>query len=251
MNQFHDYDVLFNHLKSFEQRYDGWEFSHQPIEPFSFPVNKEDFLQCIEYSTDLNKIVPHLSELVSKRKSTLTESFSSSLNKEELLTILAVSIGDNGITRKLSEHYNNHMLHLRNYPSGGAMYSVKTYLYVHNVEGCKEGLYFADGEGLKLIQEIRQFDTVKELFPIEFSDQVKVTLFMIADFEYTFPKYGYLALSLSQLEAGHICQNLQLATTELKKDSLPVGGFYADRIANFLGFTHDKYKHCIYTFLIG
>lgn len=251
MNQFHDYDVLFNHLKSFEQRYDGWEFSHQPVEPYSFPVDKEKFLECTEYPIESNQLLPYLSELVSKRKSTLTDSFSSSLSKDELLAILAVSLGNNGTTRKLSEYYNNHILRLRNYPSGGAMYSVKTYLYIHNVDGCNEGLYFADGEGLKLVSEERQFDNVKDLFPIVFSDQVKVTIFFISDFEYTFPKYGYLALNLSQLEAGHICQNLQLATTELNKGSLPVGGFYSDRIAKFLGFNHDKYKHCIYTFLIG
>ena len=185
-------------------------------------------------------MLPHLTELVSKRKSTLTESFSSSLSKDELLAILAVSLGNNGTIRKLNEHYNNHILHLRNYPSGGAMYSVKAYLYIHNVQGCDEGIYFADGEGLKLVNEVHQFDTVKELFPIVFSNQVKVTVFLIADFRYTFPKYGYLALNLSQLEAGHICQNMQLATTELEKDCLPVGGFYSDRILNFLGFTHDK-----------
>ena len=63
-------------------------------------------------------------------------------------------------------------------------------------------------------------------------------------------KYGQRAYRFALLEAGHIAQNLLLASEGLGLGALPVGGFFDDEINDLLGLDGCS-EFVIYLVLAG
>ncbi|MGH0780469.1 MULTISPECIES: SagB/ThcOx family dehydrogenase [Bacillus cereus group] len=252
-SEFFDYELLYHYIKHFEPRRDGWNETHKPHEPYSFPTFQEKEGSIKVECTDTLQKLSNIYQTIHNRKTTLSEQFKNSWHVEELMGVLNLGIGTNGSTRQLNEYYNNHKIHLRNYPSAGAMYSVEPYFYSNGVEGLEDGFYKYQGDynSIYKVQNASSLIELQELFPILINEHVKIIVFFIANLKYTFPKYGFYSYQLSLIESGHMAQNLILASTEIKKSNLPAGGFYSDCIMEKLKLNHDKYKFCIYTLLLG
>ncbi|MFX4129000.1 nitroreductase family protein, partial [Enterococcus faecalis] len=56
------------------------------------------------------------------------------------------------------------------------------------------------------------------------------------------------AYRLSFLEAGHICQNLQIVSSLLDVSSVPLGGFYDEDIRSMLDLEQE---YCLYALAMG
>ena len=63
-------------------------------------------------------------------------------------------------------------------------------------------------------------------------------------------KYHSLTYRLMQNEAGHIGQNIMLTAAALGLNSVPLGGFFEDRINSLIGIKETN-KQTLYVFAIG
>ncbi|WP_270244878.1 SagB family peptide dehydrogenase [Lactococcus lactis] len=254
-----DYEKLKTRRKKFATNRINWFLNNSPKQEYTFPKeNIDDF--------DTNLIYDYYQEteekndirvLFEKRSSTLLNSFDAKWNSSELFELLTVSIGPNPKKRR----YHGDDLILRNYPSGGALFPIKMYVLIKNVEGISPGVYYISPQLKKLIMltsnENIQWDT---LFPMTLykldalsnsTDTISFAIFMAVDFKETFKKYGELSERLAFFEAGHVTQNLQLISTYLKKNSLPICGFFPEEIEKLIGIQNNDDEYCIYGILFG
>lgn len=138
----------------------------------------------------------------------------------------------------------------RTYPSGGARFPVEIYLISFNIDGLEPAAYHYNikKEKLELLWEKDLRTRQRELISPYLENPAATIIFtsVIARSEV---KYGYKAYPLSLIEAGHICQNIHLACTELGIGSCPVSGFVNDSIVEILDLTEDEIP--IYTISLG
>ncbi|PWT81247.1 MAG: hypothetical protein C5B57_10890, partial [Blastocatellia bacterium] len=129
---------------------------------------------------------------------------------------------------------------LRAYPSSGALYTVEIYPIVLRVEGLEPAVYhYRPIENvLELVRpSIEPEDVVGAALPVE-RDMVSgaAALFCLTG---CFPrherKYGEGGYRMLVAEAGHISQNLILASTALGLSARPFGGVFDDVLNRCLG----------------
>ncbi|MBF8807633.1 MAG: nitroreductase family protein [Enterococcus lacertideformus] len=73
--------------------------------------------------------------------------------------------------------------------------------------------------------------------------------FFVANYQYSFTKYGSLAYKLALLESGHMAQNAMLVATAMEKKSLPICGIFEDRVKELLSLDNENYVH--YALVLG
>jgi SagB-type dehydrogenase family enzyme len=118
-------------------------------------------------------------------------------------------------------------------PSAGAVFPIEIYLVVSSVKGLDAGIYHysVDRHALEFLRE----GTFGEILASAASDPATftpaaVTFVLAGMFGRSHFKYGERAYRFTLLEAGHICQNLLLAVTELDLGAAPVGGFIDEEV---------------------
>ena len=138
----------------------------------------------------------------------------------------------------------------RTYPSAGARFPVETYLICFNVAGIDRGAYHYDPEkhGLDVLLKKDLRAREKEFCSpyVENSAAVLVFTTVISRSEV---KYGVKSYPYSLIEAGHMCQNMQLACTKFGVQSCPIGGFVNDTVSKVLDLTENELP--IYTMCLG
>lgn len=128
-------------------------------------------------------------------------------------------------------------LGLRTVPSGGALYPLDIYCVLQNVDGVEDGLYSFDPvdhslarhQGQHVIEELKGAVVQPELV-----DNANVVFLIVAMFWRNRFKYGPRAYRFALLEAGHVGQNIALATEEAGLGSISIGGTYDRRIDELL-----------------
>lgn len=124
----------------------------------------------------------------------------------------------------------------RNYPSGGALYPIETYLFSFSIEGTRPGIfhYNPTTHSLERLWDIPSNITVKDL--IKRPDWLFPSNLIVftAVWKRSSAKYGDLAYSHALLEAGHMSENILLTATALHLESRPVAGFNDARIVELL-----------------
>lgn len=128
---------------------------------------------------------------------------------------------------------------LRAVPSAGALYPLDVYLLAKRVDGIEPGLHHFDvAESATAC--LRRGDAVPDISKA-FSQEALVAgaaaVFIVtATFARSRFKYGLRSYRFTLLEAGHLVQNLLLASTALRLASAPMGGFYDAELEEMLGF---------------
>lgn len=124
---------------------------------------------------------------------------------------------------------------LRSVPSAGARHPFETYLIIKSVTGLEPGLY----RYLALDHKLCLLDTLDELEARAVDETwllpSEAVLFIWTAVPYrTEWRYDILAHKMIAMEAGHICQNLYLASTAIGAGTCAIGAFNQGEIDGIL-----------------
>lgn len=137
-----------------------------------------------------------------------------------------------GISAKTGKHS------LRTVPSAGAVYPVKTYLSIQNVEGLGAGLYYFDPHSFELAL-VTEGNPAEKLASAcldqRFMVQAALSFIWTGTPRKSMSKYGERGMRYLFLDAAHICQSALMAAEAVNCGGCPVAAFYDDDINSILG----------------
>ncbi len=138
-------------------------------------------------------------------------------------------------TQGITERIGNHML--RTAPSAGALYPFETYLYLNNVEDFERGIYHLHVASFSL-EQLKRGNFSEELAQAALGQQMVARAAVVFIWSAVplrcMVKYRNRGIRYIFLDLGHVCQNLQLATTALGMGSCPIGAFFDDELNEIL-----------------
>ncbi len=142
---------------------------------------------------------------------------------------------------------------LRAAPSAGALYPIEIYLVVHQVGGLDPGLYhYAVGD--HALEEVRSGDLRGEIVRCglmqEFLGEANLVLVFTAIFQRLRWKYHERTYRYALLEAGHLGQNVYLASTSMGMGACAVGAFQDDDLNAMLD-VDGQHEAAIYLLAVG
>jgi SagB-type dehydrogenase family enzyme len=212
-------------------------------------INKPEFYKIYPYCKKIKLDKTNIStknffnEILIKRKS--TRDFSEKpINIQELSYLLWASTG---IQRKEFGY------DFRTAPSAGALYPIETYLIINNVENVPKGVYHYSIKDHAL-EELKLgdlgIDIAKAALDQNMCATTSVVFIWTAIFKRSKCKYGQRAYRYIYLDAGHIAQNLVLASTSLNLGSCPIAAFYDDEVNKIVGVDGIE-ESVIYMCVVG
>lgn len=154
-------------------------------------------------------------------------------------------------TQGITGHVGDHLL--RTAPSAGALYPIETYLYIDRVEGLDEGLYHYNVPHHQLdVLRIGDFsnDVRRGALDQQIAQRAAVVFIWSAIFERSKWKYLQRAYRYIFLDAGHIAQNLALASESLGLGSCQIGAIYDDELNELLSLDSEQ-ESVIYLSTVG
>lgn len=158
--------------------------------------------------------------------------------KDEALTLAEVSQllwAAQGITDKANG--------LRTAPSAGALYPLETYLVAGKVTGLPTGLYKYKPRGHEL-EKIADGDKRVELSKAalgqSFVREAPVVIAISAVYERITGKYGQRGVRYTDMEAGHVGENVALQAVALNLGTVMVGAFNDDNVNKVLGLPAEE-----------
>lgn len=159
------------------------------------------------------------------------------------------SAGDPRIPLTLSECGNllGHSLRVRteswgrNYPSGGALYPIETYLISTGLEGHRPAVfhYQPTAHALECVWELPQGFDMKELVRKPESLRFSSLLVFTSVWARSSAKYGDLSYAHALLEAGHMSENMLLMGAALGLCLRPMAGFNDDLLVRLLDLDEE------------
>lgn len=182
-------------------------------------------------------------EAIKKRRS-VRDFREIAMMKSELSQLIWAS---QGITRKYAGY------DLRATPSAGALYPVETYLVILNIEGIEPGIYHYDVRNHEL-EELQRGDFRSQIAEAsldqDFLSQGAVVFVWTAVFDRSKWKYGERAYRYVYLDAGHIAQNLALASVSLGFGTCQIGALYDDEVNSLLDVEGSE-ESVLYMTVVG
>jgi SagB-type dehydrogenase family enzyme len=194
------------------------DWANKPETYKSYPYSK-----IVQLPSQFAESTFNFTEVLRQRKS--IRSFSlKPLSKVDLAFLLWASTG---IQR------TEHKYEFRTAPSAGALYPIETYLATNNVEDLSEGIYHYNIKN-HLLEEIKLGRFSGKLahaaLDQEMCADAAVVFIWTAVFERSKWKYHQRAYRYIYLDAGHVAQNLALASTSINCGSCQVGAFFDDEV---------------------
>ncbi len=125
----------------------------------------------------------------------------------------------------------------RTVPSGGALYPLELYLVASQIDALRSGVYHYDPPR-HVLEELRIGDVDAPARGVHVYPELAegaALLAVTAVFWRSRFKYGLRGYRFSLLEAGHVMQNVLLASTALRLSAIPVGGVYDRALEALLG----------------
>jgi SagB-type dehydrogenase family enzyme len=124
----------------------------------------------------------------------------------------------------------------RNYPSGGALYPVETYVISMALESQTPGVFHYNPtvHALERLWDLPEDFDIKDIAKHPESLLLSTLIIFTGVWKRSSAKYGELAYQHTLLEAGHMSENLLLVGTALKLNLRPYAGFNDERIAELL-----------------
>ncbi len=141
---------------------------------------------------------------------------------------------------------------LRAVPSGGALYPLELYVLAQDVQDLAAGLYHYDPwrHVLECLPRRAAHQPADLTAYPELLEPAGALVLITAVFWRTRFKYALRGYRFALLEAGHVGQNLQLATAALRLASVAVGGVYDRRVEDVLGVDGVN-ESLVYAFAVG
>ena len=198
------------------------DWANKPETYKSYPSCK-----AVQLPSQFQESTFNFAEVLRRRKS--VRSFSlQSLSKVDLAFLLWASTGIQRI---------EHGYEFRTTPSAGALYPIETYVVANNVEDLSEGIYHHNIKN-HLLEEIKLGNFGSKLahaaLDQEMCADASVVFIWTAVFERSKWKYQQRAYRYIYLDAGHVAQNLALASASVNCGSCQVGAFFDDEINSIL-----------------
>lgn len=139
----------------------------------------------------------------------------------------------------------------RTYPSGGARFPVELYYLSYNTEGLENGAYHYSFKEKSLEQVLKRDFTRKDQRMIisPYLDNPAGTIIFTSVLSRSEIKYGLRAYPYSLIEAGHMGQNILLASSEIGIGACPVSGFVDKKVIEILDLTENEIP--IYSISLG
>jgi SagB-type dehydrogenase family enzyme len=189
------------------------------------------------------KLDKSLNTILQKRRSTRIFS-NEPISKENLSYLLWASTG-------IQRNQNGH--EFRTAPSAGALYPIETYLIVNNVENVDRGVYhYCIKE--HYLEELKSGDFRNEITKAALDQNMcadaAVVFIWTAIFNRSKWKYDQRAYRYIYLDAGHIAQNLALASTGLNLGSCQIAALFDDEINEIINVDGIK-ESTIYMSVVG
>lgn len=165
-----------------------------------------------------------LSSALSARHSTVRESGTIPLSLQEMSTVLGHAL------QKHTARLN------RNYPSGGALYPIETYIVATMLLDGKSGIYHyhPTAHALERLWGLPDTFSMRRLVERPEFLSPSVLILFTSVWERSSAKYGDLAYQHALLEAGHMSENVLLLATALGLDARPYAGFNDDMSTELL-----------------
>ncbi len=142
---------------------------------------------------------------------------------------------------------------LRAAPSAGALYPIETYLSVHKVTGIEQGLYHYTPSS-HYLDQLKKGDYSTTVASSALDQQMAKKAPLVFIWSAVFPrsKWKYLqrAYRYVFLDAGHIAQNLALASESLGLSSCQIAAIY-DNEMNVLLDIDGESESVIYLSVVG
>ncbi len=198
------------------------DWANKPETYKSYPISKT-----VPLPSQFKEPTLTFTEVLQKRKS--IRSFSTQpLSKVDLAFLLWASTGIQRI---------EHGYEFRTAPSAGALYPIETYIMANNVEDLSEGIYHYNIKN-HLLEEIKLGNFGSKLahaaLDQEMCADASVVFIWTAIFGRSKWKYKERAYRYIYLDAGHIAQNLALASTSITCGSCQIGAFFDDEMNSIL-----------------
>ncbi len=128
-------------------------------------------------------------------------------------------------------------------PSAGALFPLKLYVAISNVDQLTNGIYqYLPAEhSLKQISpDHRQEEIAAAAANQMFLNDAALLLLIAADFDVTAAKYGERAGQYVFLEAGHAAQNVLLQAVSLELGAVPIGAIDEARFKDIFNLNEVK-----------
>jgi len=143
---------------------------------------------------------------------------------------------------------------LRTVPSAGARHAFETYLLINRVEGLKPGLYRYLALEHKLIEENMENNIAKGLVAgckgQKTLESSAVAFIWAADAGRMKWRYDVRGYRYMHLDAGHVCQNLYLASESIECGTCAIAAFDDDEMNHILGLDGEQ-EFVIYVATVG
>jgi thiopeptide-type bacteriocin biosynthesis protein len=163
---------------------------------------------------------------------------------EELSALLKLGAGVATTVPFAPEGVELYKVAKRTYPSAGARYPMKVFVYPRDVPGVKPAVYVYDciEHSLRLVGPAPENTDLLRCSPLLDpneapairAEDVPLWLFPVADLSYQRAKYGLRAYRLTVLECGHLAQNLWLVATALGLSTITLAAFLDDSLNQLL-----------------
>jgi SagB-type dehydrogenase family enzyme len=166
------------------------------------------------------------------------------LSLNEMTTLLWAA---QGVTARVGIHL------LRTAPSAGALYPFETYLYVDHVEDVLQGLYHLDVANFAL-ERLKEGSFSRDFAACCLGQpavrRAAIVFIWTAMMLRCMVKYRNRAMRYIPMDLGHVCQNVQLASTAMNLGSCPIGAFFDDDINRLLGVDGED-ETALYLITVG
>lgn len=188
-----------------------------------------------------------LGSVLRNRNSTRTFSSHVPIEAASLSTVLYYTAGINH--QRSGPFGSEHSV--RHYPSGGALYPLEVYVHIRTVKGLEPGLYHyrVSDHRLERLTEKENMDILESIYP--WAKESAAQIIVTALWERNFQKYGDYGYPMVLIEAGHMMQNLQLASEACALKYCSYYGFNAPVIEKELAIHHTDAEHVLYVASIG
>lgn len=165
-----------------------------------------------------------LQDALKNRRSTTRTGSGIPLTLDDLGTLFGSALGRHQDTTR------------RNYPSGGALYPIETYLIATSLEGTEPGIfhYHPTTHALERLWALPSGFEIKKIAQKPDTLNPSALIVFTSVWNRSSAKYGDLAYQHALIETGHMSENILLMSTALDLETRPYAGFNDPEIQKLL-----------------